>query len=301
MNGVQDEVRGDKDNEIALTAVTVTQLLASVKSITLSNDSTLKAIIEKHSLDAGKGRNERMFTLLERLISSSIPAIKMTEQTTYWTQLADSAKKVETKLEELTKQMQQVQLAIPKSLEQLNEKVEKVANEQSKSNETWSQVVSKTKTQVENSTNEVRKVVRESLIEKQKIDERKCNVIVFGLKEPQNKDNDLASFGALCEKELDCTVNFLNCRRLGQRSDNTIRPLLVTCKTETEKRKLLLNAKRLRHSSNDESKKVYINADLSKEERELQKKKREEWKAKRNMTGDKTHIGEKDQKIDQNF
>jgi len=300
MNGVQDEVRGDKDNEIALTAVTITQLLASVKSILLSNDSTLKTIIEKHSLDAGKGKNERTFTVLERLISSSIPAIKMTEQTTHWTQLADSAKKVETKLEELTKQMQQVQLAIPKSLEQLNEKVEKVANEQLKSNETWSQVVSKTKTRVENSTNEVRKVVRESLIEKQKIDERKCNVIVFGLKE-QKKDNDLDSFRGLCEKELDCAVTFLNCRRLGQRSDNTIRPLLVTCKTETEKRKLLLNAKRLRHSSNDESKKVYINADLSKEERELQKKKREEWKAKRNMTGDKTHIGEKDQKIDQNF
>jgi len=300
MNGVQDEVRGDKDNEIALTAVTITQLLASVKSILLSNDSTLKTIIEKHSLDAGKGKNERTFTVLERLISSSIPAIKMTEQTTHWTQLADSAKKVETKLEELTKQMQQVQLAIPKSLEQLNEKVEKVANEQLKSNETWSQVVSKTKTRVENSTNEVRKVVRESLIEKQKIDERKCNVIVFGLKE-QKKDNDLDSFRGLCEKELDCAVTFLNCRRLGQRSDNTIRPLLVTCKTETEKRKLLLNAKRLRQSSNDESKKVYINADLSKEERELQKKKREEWKAKRNMTGDKTHIGEKDQKIDQNF
>lgn len=291
------DVAMNVNNVLTMKATSFEQLLASVKIIMLSTGQNLKQFTEeleqtndngkqKIQADEAQSKNkqkksEQLYALVEHLLTMNKQSFNFQYiENSDLKRLVESSKQVESKLDELKKQ---VQLVIPQSLDKLNENIEKVVNEQLDSKRSWAQVVSKTKIQPEPSTNQVRKFVRESLLEKQKMDARKCNVVVFGLKELHNDENDLTSFKSICEGEIECKVDLLSSRRLGQRSDNVTRPLLVTCKNENDKRKLLLSAKRLRQSSNDLMKKVYISPDLTKEERQFLKKKREEWKNKQNV------------------
>jgi hypothetical protein len=123
-----------------------------------------------------------------------------------------------------------------------------------------------------NSTEGWRQVFRESLNEQQKKDYRKLNVVAFSFPEGKDVNDDLQSFHSLCDQVLGCKVEIQYCRRLGQRSATTTRPLLIRCNSEVEKRKLLLSAKHLKDASDPNVQKIFIAQDMSKEERLVQKK-----------------------------
>jgi hypothetical protein len=151
-------------------------------------------------------------------------------------------------------------------------------------NRTWAAVASQPERSLtalsQRTPKDIREVVRSSLIEHQIETERKRNVIVFGLHEGSSVTDDLDTFKTLCLSELDCSINPIACRRIGQKSNDKVRPLLVQCVNEADRRRLLGNAKLLRQSSDEHVKRsIFIAPDMSKEEREKQKKLREEKRA----------------------
>jgi hypothetical protein len=155
-------------------------------------------------------------------------------------------------------------------------------------NQSWAAVASQPKQDApetsQRSQKEISEVFRSSLLEHQKENERKLNVVIFGLKEGEN---DLDKFKLLCRSEMHCSVEPIACHRIGLKSKDKIRPLLVKCKNEADRRKVLGNAKLLRQSDFDNVKKhIFIAPDMSKEEREKQKKIREERRARFQHGGD---------------
>ena len=126
----------------------------------------------------------------------------------------------------------------------------------------------------------LRSIVRESIHEKHREEQRKYNVIVFGFPERATEKEDNDTFIALCATELNvCLKNVTKSRRLGLKTVEKHRPLLVTLQTSMETRLILASAKSLRNSSAEDIKQIYIAADMSKEERERQKLFREERRA----------------------
>ena len=88
---------------------------------------------------------------------------------------------------------------------------------------------------------------------------------------------------------MQCKIEPIACRRIGLKSTDKIRPLLVKCLNEAERRKLLGNAKLLRQSEFEHVRKtIFIAPDMCKEEREKQKKLREAKRA-RFHDGGKPH------------
>lgn len=284
MNGASDDADlnagAGNINEIALNASSLGQLLASIKTIIRLDDGKLKELAEKYNLSINGKKIDRQYTILERLVTASVPAINVAYQEPYLKRLADSAAIVESKLEELTKQVHQV---LPLSLE-LTTKLDKVVSEQDETKRSWAQVVSNSEKFAANATEtkaELRNVLRENRMEEQ----RKCNVVVFGLFEDQNTADELNTFKSLCVNELDCTVEPVKCRRLGPQLENKQRPLLVVCKNENDKRRILMSAKLLRNAKEESAKRVFIAPDLTREEREMQKKLRAE-KIARELSGE---------------
>ena len=174
-------------------------------------------------------------------------------------------------------QFQQDQKATSDSLERAIKTLEST-------NRNWAAVVSQPERisaqTPQRTPKEIRDAVRSTLIEHQIETERKQNVVVFGLPEGSSVADDLDTFKTLCLREMNCAVDPIACRRLGQKSNTKIRPLLVKCINEADRRRLLGNAKLLRQSNEESVKQtIFIAPDMSKEEREKQKKLREERRA----------------------
>ena len=113
-----------------------------------------------------------------------------------------------------------------------------------------------------NSKQEILKIVSKEL----RIKELKArNVIVHGLCQTDEEDSDL--FQAFCFANIDLTPEVKACRRLGDKLENKIQPLLVTFH-DAEAASLILNkAKVLRTSKNAYVRSnVYFNPDLTKAE-----------------------------------
>jgi hypothetical protein len=109
-------------------------------------------------------------------------------------------------------------------------------------------------------------------------DEKRLNIIVFGLS-PSDDLTDEEMFDRLITDELGFAVHTTKLQRLGKGSQDKSAPLLVCLRDEQEKRRVLSNAKKLRESKSPVIKThVYINADLTLQERQHRNALREELK-----------------------
>ena len=123
--------------------------------------------------------------------------------------------------------------------------------------------------------------------EKEELEKRKCNIAVSNLPESQaasgeeRKQEDIALLTDIIKEELKICVKVENSFRVGKRLENKPRMLIVKLESEAIKWDVLKMAKVLRESENEMIKNVYINKDLTLQEREKNKKLREELKQRR--------------------
>ena len=140
----------------------------------------------------------------------------------------------------------------------------------------------------------VKENVRSSLDERADIERRKHNLIVLNMAESnidgasawytaKKKEADLALFSEIAESSLDIEASLLNITdnvRLGaKRNDGKPRPLKVTFRDMNIKREVLGKAKLLR---NTRHRNIYINPDLTPEQRKADSELRKHLKNRRN-------------------
>jgi len=99
---------------------------------------------------------------------------------------------------------------------------------------------------------------------------RKCNVIVYNLSESNNLSNDKAQFVELCKSAFDITIGITKVIRLGRKTDNKSRPLLVSMEDAAHIANILSRAPSLRRHA--QYKNIYIAPDMTKFQREKRRK-----------------------------
>ena len=137
----------------------------------------------------------------------------------------------------------------------------------------------------------IRTNISSAIDNKNEIDKRKMNLIVFGLPESEPNDNgswgitekvkkDIEAMETIIKDELNVAISprtgIIDARRLGTKTQNGHRPLKIEFRDLGTKRDVLNKAKTLRNSDNPIAKKLYINPDLTKEQKEADKKLRQE-------------------------
>ena len=142
--------------------------------------------------------------------------------------------------------------------------------------------------------NIVRDEIDEGLHERNDIESRKMNLIVFGVPEQNSADGNDWSNEEKIEADMKLTRDTLtrelgtamspregivDARRLGLKSDRGPRPLKLVFNNLNTKRHVLTNAKKLRDSTDPVAKCMFINPDLTKRQREKENVLRDEmWK-----------------------
>lgn len=107
---------------------------------------------------------------------------------------------------------------------------------------------------------------------------KKLNVVVFGLP-PKDNIDDADNFMDLATSELGITPHIVTSSRLGKGATGKPAPLLISLRDEADKRALLVNAKKLRESKSPDVKdSIFINADLTLQERQHRAALRDELK-----------------------
>lgn len=89
---------------------------------------------------------------------------------------------------------------------------------------------------------------------------KKYNIVVYGLCEEQNEQDDTQKFLDLAKHELEIDyslTDFRSIRRIGKKTKNNNRPLSVECMTQTQKKIFLDKSEKLK------DKKIYISNELS--------------------------------------
>ena len=174
-----------------------------------------------------------------------------------------------------------------------------------KRTETLESKVTDVETKIDKISEQVSRIVHteitETMQEKSEIDQRKLNLIVYGLPEVQETawdtqqkiEADTETVENLVKNELGVGLGprkgIVDCRRLGKSIDNGARPLRIVFSDLGTKRDVLFNAKKLRQSDDVIAKKVYINPDLTPKQRLAEKTLRDEMWARRNK-GEKVII-----------
>lgn len=109
-------------------------------------------------------------------------------------------------------------------------------------------------------------VAKAVYVENKTTQNRARNVVVSGLKYIEGQ-SDRERISSLCKHELSIHPDITACRRLGQRIDGKIQPLLVTVSTSDQASRIIEFAKYLRQSDDDTVRNcVYINAHHTKAE-----------------------------------
>ena len=148
----------------------------------------------------------------------------------------------------------------------------------------------------------VEATVREHLNEKEEIEKRKNSLIIHGIPEPatdtededgeirnctaqEKKDADIVKLQSLTEASADLRIedgSMVSLHRLGAvRDDGNPRPLCIKFRDLETRRRLLSNARVLNKSKVPWHKKVYVNPDLTKAQREKDRAARSELKRRR--------------------
>ena len=159
------------------------------------------------------------------------------------------------------------------------------------------------KKDIESIQNTIKRTVREEITgaieEKQEIEQRKMNLIVFNLPEPEKNPSDTAwdreakeqkdieLLTKIFKEDLQIPISPRNgitvARRLGLQDKDKVRPLKIEFSDLSIKRSVLGAAKKLRQSTDPISKKLYINPDLTQKQKEIDRELREEmWRRRDN-------------------
>ena len=112
-------------------------------------------------------------------------------------------------------------------------------------------------------------------------EKRKKNVIVYNLPEASDHEADKCSFLDLCKKVYNADISVNKMVRLGKKSTDKQRPLLISLKHDEDKSLLLLQSYLLRRNSQHSN--VFMAPDRTKFEREKHKKLVEELKERRSQ------------------
>ena len=153
----------------------------------------------------------------------------------------------------------------------------------------------------------VHKEIGSALNERTDIERRKLNLVVFNLPEsecppeieknawdlPQKIEKDIASITKIIEEELKIEINedelLVDARRLGKKPVGESgdkpkpRPLKIVFRDMAKKREVLTAAKNLRKSTDKVAKGLFINPDLTENQRKLDKELREKmWQRREN-------------------
>jgi len=98
---------------------------------------------------------------------------------------------------------------------------------------------------------------------------RKLNIVVTGLPETGDTESDRSQFIDLCTQHLCVKPCITGCFRLGRDGNDQPRRLLVKLRSEQSANETLKDARKLRSSSDAFVRNVYVNRDLSPQERQL--------------------------------
>ncbi len=116
-------------------------------------------------------------------------------------------------------------------------------------------------------------------------DSRKCNIILHNVQEKQSENEDerskhdreqMKELGKVCKENIK-KEDVVKMIRLGKRSANKPRPLLVEFKDEEKKRALMKNLVNL-STAPEPMRRISVQHDLTKKQRDEEKKMREEAK-----------------------
>ena len=110
---------------------------------------------------------------------------------------------------------------------------------------------------------------------------RKKNLIVFNFQEtsPFNRAAEIKAFTDFCKTAFSLDVNVTKVARLGKKSDDKFRPLLVGLDSIDTKHTILVNSPRLKTIEGYTD--IFISPDLTKAEKEKQRELRVELKRRR--------------------
>ena len=118
-------------------------------------------------------------------------------------------------------------------------------------------------------------------------DKRRCNVVVTNLVESEagqsseRVEGDTETFTEMVRNVLRLNVKVKKAVRVGAKKGDKPRPLIITLESEAVKWDVLKQGRALREAEDEELRKVYINPDIPREERERLWKVREECRARR--------------------
>ena len=123
--------------------------------------------------------------------------------------------------------------------------------------------------------------------EKEEQEKRKRNLVVSNMPESEaqtgedRKKEDITKLTDIIKEELRIHVKVQNAFRAGKKQENRPRLLIVTLESEACKWDVLKAARLLRESDNETVRNMYINKDMTVQERDQNKKLREEVKMRR--------------------
>ena len=123
--------------------------------------------------------------------------------------------------------------------------------------------------------------------EKEEQSKRKCNLAVVNMPESTSTESaerikeDIDLLTDIIKQELHLNVRIEKAIRVGKKKDDQPRVMIVTLKDEETKWEVLKASKALRESENEITKNMYINRDMTRQERERNRLLREELKARR--------------------
>ena len=127
-------------------------------------------------------------------------------------------------------------------------------------------------------TNPTEEFMYDTYRELQNRKSRKLNLVISGIKE--SSQDELTVSDLIRTQLAIADANVTNCRRLGKPGPHP-RPLLISLKTIKLKREILARAPTLRSYATPENKRVYINPDLTPQQRQTNMLLREQLKQKR--------------------
>jgi hypothetical protein len=152
-------------------------------------------------------------------------------------------------------------------------------------------------TSAENLDKKIENIVDKKLAEAREREKRERNLVFVNIKESaaaaatERKREDIAEVKKVLDKVVQLAEDEIReVFRLGQVGGNKPRLLKVVMKDKEKKYEILRKSKDLNQGINDPRKKVYVNPDYSKEQRQANKELREEFKR-------RVGQGEKDIKI----
>ncbi|KAK4318776.1 hypothetical protein Pmani_010199 [Petrolisthes manimaculis] len=137
-------------------------------------------------------------------------------------------------------------------------------------------------------TSQVMNMVRDEMNERDETQKRANNIVVYNLPEPDGTvveeriKEDINKCAYLLKDVLKVEVGVTKVIRFGKRNDNNTRPrpTLIKLENESEKWHVLSKAKNLKYA-NEETRKIGISPDMTKRQREENKKLRDELKIRR--------------------